>query len=499
MKFNEFISGAYSPRSIKAESQELTNFYLERVESDAGKASYTIYRSPGLASFCATGIDGPARGALSLNGHTYWVIGDRLIEVFSSGSFTDYSLAAGVFIAGGSAPVSLAASPTQLMVTGGGHGYVLELAAVHEIASADFPTGTAGPCAFLDGYFIVLIQDSQQFQISTINDADGWDASQISSVESRPDFCVAVWPRGEDLWMYGDQSIQIFYNNGNADFPFVPNQSAVSQMGLVAPNSVAHFGDQLMWLWGEDSGRGIVYMTEGGYVPQRISDHAIENTIQNYSGDMADAIGMSFQLNGHLFYRLYFPGANGGLGATWQCDIAMAKQNRALSWSKVTRWNNGIEEAHIGRVMVSGFGKTLVGSRLDGTIYDMSMAYLDDAGAVIRRVRQAPHMYNEGKQIVYNEIGFGGNTGIGIQPADPDNPTLTAGYDPVSSLIWSDDGGKTWGNERSIRWGKLGEYSILPRTFDCGVGRDRVWKMVFTDPVDFCLVDCYWEGQLLKN
>lgn len=494
MKFNEFISGSYTPRSIKAESERLVNFFLERVESDLGKASYSLYRTPGLAAFCTTGIDGFARGAFSLNGHTFWVIGSHVIEIFSDGSLIDVSVQTGVYLVDDGLPVSFAGSTSELMVTSGGYGYVLHFGTMVQITDPGFPSGTAGPCAFLDGYFIVLIKDSQQFQISDLNDAVSWDASNISSVESRPDFCETVWPRGEDLWMFGDQSIQIFYNNGDADFPFVPNQSAVTQTGIAAPYSVAHFGDQLMWLWADDTGKGIVFMADG-YIPQRISNHAVESAIQSYS-DISDAIGMSFQLNGHLFYRLYFPSANSGRGATWQCDVQMAKDGRALAWSEVTRWNvgTGQEEAHIGRVITTAFGKTLVGSRLNGTVYDMSMDYLDDAGSIIRRERRAPHMYNEAKQIIYNMIGFGGNTGIGLDVA-----TDVLGNDPVSVLTWSNDGGKTWSNERQLRWGKLGEYGILVRTFNLGLGRDRVFRQVFTDPVDWMLTDCYVELQGLKN
>lgn len=493
MKFDEFISGSYTPRSIKAESQRLVNFYLERIESDAGKASYSLYRSPGLLPFCATGITpGFARASVSLNDHTYWVIGTHVIEVFTDGTFFDYSVASGVFLVDDGLPAYMAASPTQLLITSGTFGYVLELAALHLIADPDFPNGLAGQVGFLDGYFIVLINNSQQFQVSDLNDADSWDASVISSVESRPDFSLALAVVREDLWIFGSHSTQIFYNNGNADFPFVPNQSAVTDTGIIAPDSLGHFGDTLLWLWGDDTGQGIVYMAEG-YVPVRISNHAVETAIQAYMM-ISDAIGMCFQMNGHLFYRLFFPSANNGLGVTWQCDIDMAKRNPALAWSEVSRWNNGAEEAHLGRVFISAFGKALAGSRLDGTIYDQSMLYLDDAGSVIRRVRRAPHMYNDAKQIIYNMIGFDGNTGIGLDVA-----STVLGYDPVSSLRWSDDGGKTWGNERFIRWGKVGEYGILPRTFNLGKGRDRVWEMVFSDPVDWQLDSCYVELSILKN
>lgn len=487
MNFSDFCGPSYSPRSVIAESQRTVNWYTERLQSDKGKAPWILKRSPGLRSYCPTGINGVVRGGFSLNGHVFFAVGDRVIEVLGPGSFFDRSAASGVFLVNDNKPVYFAGNPEQLMCTSGGHGYILQFATMVEIASG-FPVGDAGPCTFIDGYFVVAVNNSQLFQISALNDGTVWDASQISSVESRPDFLVMPYTNREDLWMLGTQTAQVFYDNGNVDFPFVPNQSAVSQQGCIAPASVQHLGDVLIWLGGDDNGQGVVYKANG-YAPVVASNYAVEAAIQTY-GTISDAIGMGFQMDGHWFYRLYFPLAAGGSGRTWQLDLDTG------DWTEVSLWNQlaGIEEAHLGRVIVSCFGKILVGSRVDGTIYDMSMDYLDDAGTIIRRLRRAPHLYSEKKQIIYHEIGFDGNTGIGLNVA-----STALGYDPQFILNISRDGGKTWPLTRQIRAGKVGEYSTMMRTFNVGVARDLVIETVCTDPVDWMIDSAWLNFSVLTN
>lgn len=59
---------------------------------------------------------------------------------------------------------------------------------------------------------------------------------------------------------------------------------------------------------------------------------------------------------------------------------------------------------------------------------------------------------------------------------------------PTLQLRWSEDGGQTWGNwiEQSI--GKMGEYNKLVQFQRLGQGRNRVFQLRCTDPVDINLM-----------
>jgi hypothetical protein len=74
--------------------------------------------------------------------------------------------------------------------------------------------------------------------------------------------------------------------------------------------------------------------------------------------------------------------------------------------------------------------------------------------------------------------------------------TIPVGYDPKAMISWSNDSGKSWSNEREIALGKLGEFNKRSRMTLLGAGRNRVWKIVITEPVQVViaglLVD--WDG-----
>lgn len=492
MQFSEWCNSGYTPRSIIAASSRTVNWFTEEVEQPEGKAKYTLYRTPGLSVFCdtllaATLPSAEIRGVFGLNGHTYWVVGSHAIEVFSDGTFIDYSATSGVVIPG-SGPVTMAGNPAQIMISGGGNGYILAAATLVQIVDPGFPTGSAGPCTFQDGYFIVLIAESQQFQISALNDGLTWDAADVSSEESRPDFGVACLSDHEELWIAGTQTIQIFTDTG-ATFPFEANVSAVIQQGIVAANTFVSLDNSVFFLGGDDRGHGVVWRVNG-YVPRRISNHAVENRIQGY-GDLSNAIAWTFEMNGHMFLRLSFPSANSGRGATEQLDVATGQ------WVETPYWNVlGYEEEHRCRTAVFAFDKILAGDRSNGKIYELSMANLDDNGDIIRRVRRAPHIVKERNNIVYHQIRFDENVGIGIGGSDE----TARGYDPQYSLKWSDNGGAgNWSNERFIKLGKQGRFGLLSQTSNLGMGRDRVFERVDTSPVDLAIADCYFDATVLQS
>jgi len=50
-------------------------------------------------------------------------------------------------------------------------------------------------------------------------------------------------------------------------------------------------------------------------------------------------------------------------------------------------------------------------------------------------------------------------------------------------LQWSDDFGRTWSNERTAEIGKVGEYKARCKFHRLGMARDRVYRVMITDPV----------------
>ncbi len=101
----------------------------------------------------------------------------------------------------------------------------------------------------------------------------------------------------------------------------------------------------------------------------------------------------------------------------------------------------------------------------------------------IRRLRQSPHLAHEGAMLYYGAFELDLETGRGLSTGQ--------GSDPQIMLQWSDDGGHTWSNEHWVSAGKKGQYSTRARWLMLGRGRNRVFRVVMTDPVPWHLLDAF--------
>jgi hypothetical protein len=61
--------------------------------------------------------------------------------------------------------------------------------------------------------------------------------------------------------------------------------------------------------------------------------------------------------------------------------------------------------------------------------------------------------------------------------------------EPHLMITWSDDHGHTWSNTRLLPLGKKGEYRKRVETRRMGAGRDRVYRVRCTDPVNIVIVE----------
>jgi hypothetical protein len=57
------------------------------------------------------------------------------------------------------------------------------------------------------------------------------------------------------------------------------------------------------------------------------------------------------------------------------------------------------------------------------------------------------------------------------------------GAEPTLILQWSDDYGRTWSNEREASMGQTGEYRKRVKFWRLGQARDRVYRVIISDPV----------------
>jgi hypothetical protein len=440
--------------------QRCINLYPETNEIGTGKAREVaaLNSTPGLLLLQTIGL-GPYRGLFyASNDILYAVVANKIYSVSSAWAATELGT-----LNSSEGQVSMADNGTSLVIVDGVSGYVVTLSggAFVEITDPEFfPASHVG---LMDGYFIFSRTDTGQFFISALNDTT-FDALDIATAEGAPDNIIGLLVNNRDLWLAGTDTIEVWFNSGDADFPFQRIQGAFIEVGLAAAFSLAKMQNTIYWLGQDKSGSGMVFEASG-YQPKRISTHAIEQAIQGYSS-LSDAVAWTYQQNGHFFYVLSFPTAN----TTWVYDATTSM------WHERVYTNQGDFERHRAVCHAFAYGKHVVGDYENGKLFELSETTYSDNGSAITRQRITPHATQDTKRLFFKSFQVDMETGVGLDGTGQ-------GTDPKLMLQFSDDGGHSWSNEKWADIGKIGKRLTRAIFRRLGQSRDRVFKVTITDPI----------------
>jgi len=493
------LGSAYVARSINAADNRMVNLFPE-IAPEGGKEAAFLNRAPGLTLLATVGT-GPIRGLWTFNGIGYVVSGLSLYSINSSYTATFLGTVSGT------GPVSMADNGTQLFIACNGPSYIYNsLTNVFvQITDPNFPGAlTVG---YLDGYFVFIQPNTQKLWVTALLEGTSVDPLDFASAEGSPDNLVSMIVDHREVWLYGTNSVEVWYDAGNADFPLQRIQGAYNEIGCAATFSVAKLDNGLFWLGADARGQGIVYRANG-YTGQRISTHAIEYAIAQYP-IISDAIAYTYQQEGHAFYVLTFPSAN----ATWVYDVS------TQAWHERAAFSNGQFLRHRSNCQMAFNSEIVVGDFANGNLYAFDLDIYADNGSPqkwLRSWRALPTGQNNLNRTAHHSLQLDCESGVGINNSGGTDPTYlltesglyittesgdylvsvaegepTVGSDPQVMLRWSDDGGHTWSNEHWATVGKIGEYGRRVKWNRLGTTdklRDRVYEVSGTDPVRIAIM-----------
>ena len=468
----------------------MVNLFPEAIP-EGGKTQGFLTRAPGLRVLAQIGA-GPIRGMWSFGGKGYVASGNELYRVDSDWIATKLGDISG------SGPVSMADNGTQLFVACNGPSYI------YNVSTGVFaPITTAGftgavTVGYIDGYFVFNQPNSQKIWITSLLDGTAVDPLDFASAEGSPDELISLIVDHREVWLFGTNSVEVWYNSGD-EFPLSRIQGAFNEIGCAAAYSVAKLDNGLFWLGADARGHGVVYRANG-YTGQRISTHAVEWQIQQY-GSLSDAIGYTYQQDGHAFYVLVFPNA----AVSWVYDVATQAWHERAGWS-VDRFVR-----HRSNCQMAFGGETVVGDYANGRIYALDLNVFEDDSQPqkwLRSWRALPTGQSDLKRTAHHSLQLDLETGIGFVHTTglllQENGDLLLQENgggllieefqstpPQVMLRWSDDGGHTWSNEHWASTGAVGEHGY--RTIWRRLGmteklRDRVYEVSGTDPVKIAIV-----------
>jgi hypothetical protein len=493
------LGQAYVARSVNAADNRMVNLFPEAIPNEGKEAGF-LNRAPGLTLLTTVG-NGPVRGLWAFEGFMYAVSGNTLYKINSAYTATALGTVAGT------GQVSMSDNGTQLFVAANGPSYIYNsnTNVFAQITDPDFPGAVT--VSYLDGYFTFNEPNSQKIWVTSLLDGLAVDPLDFASAEGSPDGLVAVIVNNREAWLFGTNSIEVWYDAGTPDFPLARIQGASNEIGCAATFSVAKLDNSIFWLGQDARGRGIVYRNNG-YTGVRASNHAIEWQIQQY-GDISNAIAYTYQQDGHSFYVLTFPTVQ----KTWVYDVV------TQSWHERAGWSNGNFIRYRPNCQTAFNSEIILGDYESGNLYAYDLDVYADNGQIqkwLRSWRVIPSGQNNLRRTAQHSLQLDCETGVGLNGIDPNDdvewffytssgdqlvtntgdlllfsPPTVEGADPEVMLRWSDDGGHTWSNEHWASMGRIGQYGR--RVFWRRLGmtmklRDRVYEVSGTDPVKVVIV-----------
>ena len=362
----------------------------------------------------------------------------------------------------------------------------------------------------MDNYFVYNNPSTQQWGSSNLLSTISASTSYALK-DGAPDKLVALIVDHREVYLMGEASSEVWSDVGAVPFPFQRIPGTSTQHGIAAQFSVARLGNSFAYVSRNNRGQAQIMQMEG-YIPKRISNHAVENTLTNQYID--DAISYTYQLEGHEVYVTSFPTLN----LTWAYDLTTGMWHKWLSMA-----SDGTYQRHRSNCSASFQGLVLVGDYQNGKLYYLDRQNYTDNGQNVRRLRRAPHLVTDFQRQYFDELQLQfqpgvGTTGLSVNAIPVSNylgspyviaPTATFTIAPLMTFIigsyvassytdtttnpqamlrWSNDGGSTWSKEYWANIGQLGRYKNRAIWRRLGMARDRVFEVSISDPVNAVIV-----------
>jgi len=411
-----FAISTTSARNIKANNETLINMFAE-TNPPTAKSNVTLIGTPGAELFSDLATT-KVLGTHTFKDVLYAVTVDELYSIDSAGAST----LIGAVDFTGRDYVSIADNGVQMLMVAGDAYYYDGITSIAQVTDPEYFQSSM--VTYMDGYFILVRDGTQQFFISELYSVS-FVGTDFASAEGSPDNLVGVRADHRQLWLFGEKSIEVWYNSGNADFPFERIQGSFQQRGCIEKRTIDTMDNSIYWV-GDDS---IVYRGNG-YTPSRISTEAVEFEIANVDSDSLESF--TYFEEGHTFYCLAI-GDTKTLIYDAKTQLWHTRQSVAT-----TRWLiYGIEPV---------YGKN-IGSSSDGKLYNVSLDVTTENDVIINREAITSPISKGVDYFTLSEFEIDMETGVSVINEE----------DQISIQI-SKDGGRTYSIPRTTSLGKVAEY-----------------------------------------
>jgi hypothetical protein len=404
----------------------LVNCFYEKTPANL-EDQVAIFPRPRLKQFALAGA-GPQRGLYRQGG----VIQERILSLSGEDLYRIEPSADGIgtpTLIGaitGDGRMSAEGNATAVVLTAGENAYTTDGETIDEIEVPDDQHVIAVDT--LNSYFLFQIKDSGRFYWSAIGGTT-IDALDYATAESQPDNSTTLKVVGDELWLVGRLSLEVWQPTGDLDLPFQRIRGRIFGIGCVSRDTCQKLsvnGVETMCWVGAD---GKVYRLAPNPTP--ISDYGLEEIIAK--ADATTLYATTYRWIGREFYVLHIPGFG-----SYACDISTG------FWDELTSFGKPLFRGAV--QTVGPYDQSLLGDDASGIVWELSDERRTDGDDPVMYEWTGLLETNDAPTRNFNVL-LDCSVGQAATPAE----------DPMIRLSVSDDRGETWGDWRERPLGRQGQ------------------------------------------
>ncbi len=438
--------GFYQSESLPISAQRCIGWFPVIPQTANALSKVVLFNTPGQKVF--TSLGGINRGQHTMDEIDFAVSGNTLFQVNENQTSVSIGTIDGIEI------VSMADNGTKLViVVPGGKSYVYDGVSLVQITDTDFRVSDT--VSFKDGFFLFTASDGTVFFNSALNDPLNYRALDFGTAEIDPDKIVASHVTHNELFIIGTQTIELFQNIGGSDFPFQRIPGANIQKGAHAKFGIVGLDETFAFVGGGADELSSIYQVRDSNSAIKIATAAIDNAIQKFTkAEISNCVAMTYFDRGSQIAIFTFTSTRIP-GKTFAYNATTSRLSGIPVWFE---FQTGVSDAgerwNVNSIAVA-YGKILAGTT-SGNIVELDKNTYTDLGQTILREFTASPLSNQDEPLFISEIKLWLEAGVGLTNGD--------GSDPSVSMDSSKDG-KTFGNDRLRKIGKIGEF-----------GQQTVWR-----------------------
>lgn len=319
----DLIGGFYADDSLPWADQDTLNWLPVKAEVGGTRTPIRFSTPPGLKPYQQIGT-GPIRGMHDLEGGRFIVSGRYLFRISNTG------VGVPIGIIPGTGRVQMTHNQfqtgNQLLVENGegGGGYVYDSTngSFQKITDEGYPGSISSD--YLDSFLLGVEPLGRFWFHSDLANATSYNTLDRYEAEASPDRIVGLAVSQFEVVVFGQRTIEFFYNAGSATGTFQNRRQTITR-GCASRHTIAKLDNTLFWL-GDD---GIVYRMNG-YSAQPVSTGPMHRAFAGLN--WSNAFAYTWEDRGFKIYYLTFPD-----GKTWGYDVVSGLWTRRGSFG-LDRW-----------------------------------------------------------------------------------------------------------------------------------------------------------------